>query len=499
MKQDIKYIIKKIIIGICITLGVFYLKPLIGLAETIEFKVTSDNYSGSPFTTNANRLSYADYVFTYTLDKSFLSIDDLDVNIKLYSRNLNPYDHYIIFRNENINAYFFYFLNGVSDYELYTDNGYYSHSGDNPTYFEFSFMLLTSEDDFPGGSMSKGVLNFKNDYKNFFAYTDWQYSSAGYIGLTDEFKVVDTNLDSLLIDGKPFVGIPSNYEKIDLTGYNAVLFYPKDYRKVRSCTNVDNVEDVPKQPGGIGGEDTNVCKYIFGFDGYFLHNFTSALIQLDDNNHVLNELYKSYDTLQYDFYSNPYINKNYGFIFYNRDNIYTSDDGYVELKSNKGYAVIYFDSNLYNYVLIKDINTYNGTSLNFIDDKGNEVNTSVSSDSVKQDDNVDGAIGDASNFFSDFKDNDHGLSSIITSPLDFINQLSNSSCAPLVLPIPYSNNQNITLPCMTSIYENNFGIIYSIYSSVIIGITGYWVCVRIYFLVKGFKDPEDDKIEVLEL
>ena len=112
------------------------------------------------------------------------------------------------------------------------------------------------------------------------------------------------------------------------------------------------------------------------------------------------------------------------------------------------------------------------------------------------DDTVD--TGSAGGFFEDFEDNDHGLSDIITLPLNFIKSLTSNTCSPLSVPLPFVN-QNLSLPCMSEIYSQYFGAFFSIYQAVTTGLIGYWVAVRIFGLVKGFKDPEDDKIEVMDL
>lgn len=109
-----------------------------------------------------------------------------------------------------------------------------------------------------------------------------------------------------------------------------------------------------------------------------------------------------------------------------------------------------------------------------------------------------GATDSAGSFFEDFEDNDYGLSDIITMPLEFINGLSSSSCYSLELPLPFVD-KDIEIPCMTPIYETYFGSFLTLYQIITTGFISYWVCVNIYGLVKGFKDPDSDKVEVMEL
>lgn len=114
------------------------------------------------------------------------------------------------------------------------------------------------------------------------------------------------------------------------------------------------------------------------------------------------------------------------------------------------------------------------------------------------DDDVAGANTDASDFFSSFQTDTYGLSSIITAPLNLIESLTSTTCQDLVLPLPFVN-QNLTLPCMSKIYQQNFGTFFSIYQTITFGIVSYWVIVRIFNLVKDFKNPDHDEIEVMDL
>ena len=129
-----------------------------------------------------------------------------------------------------------------------------------------------------------------------------------------------------------------------------------------------------------------------------------------------------------------------------------------------------------------------------------DENTQVQED-IKDsitDSNTSESQSSAGSFFEDFKSDDYGLSDIITMPLTFIKGLSNASCYSLDLPFPFVD-QSVQIPCMTSIYENYFGSFLTLYQTITTGFIAYWVCVNIYRLVKNFKNPDDDKVEVMEL
>ena len=136
-----------------------------------------------------------------------------------------------------------------------------------------------------------------------------------------------------------------------------------------------------------------------------------------------------------------------------------------------------------------------GSSSNKIDNVTNSVNDINSS---INDTNINGALSVGSSFFSNFTTNTHGLTGIITAPLTAIQSLTSQTCSPLVLPIPFVD-EDLTLPCMRPIYVQHFGSFMTIYDIVTLGIVSYWVLVRIFALVKDFKNPDHDEIEVMDL
>lgn len=127
-------------------------------------------------------------------------------------------------------------------------------------------------------------------------------------------------------------------------------------------------------------------------------------------------------------------------------------------------------------------------------DRGNQIQQDTNN-TIKSDE-VDTSTGNS--FFNNFSNNGHGLTGVINAPLSFIQSLSNSSCSSVSVTIPFVN-EKFNLPCFSSFYKENFNAVYTIYQVVITALVGYWVCVKIYAMVKGFKDPTDDRIEVMDL
>ena len=129
----------------------------------------------------------------------------------------------------------------------------------------------------------------------------------------------------------------------------------------------------------------------------------------------------------------------------------------------------------------------------------NEVKQEIqSTNDTLNNDNVDESLTEADDFFNGFTTNTHGLTGIITAPLNAIQSLTSKTCSPLVLPIPFVD-KDLTLPCMRQIYTEHFGGFMNLYDVIIIGIVSYWVLVRIFTLVKDFKNPDHDEIEVVDL
>lgn len=100
--------------------------------------------------------------------------------------------------------------------------------------------------------------------------------------------------------------------------------------------------------------------------------------------------------------------------------------------------------------------------------------------------------------FKSFSSNTFGLTSVITAPLVLITQITGGTCQGLTIPIPYTNS-NMVLPCMYDIYEDTLGSFFDIYQMITFGIIAYWVVIKFLNLVKDFKNPDHDEIEVLEL
>lgn len=165
-------------------------------------------------------------------------------------------------------------------------------------------------------------------------------------------------------------------------------------------------------------------------------------------------------------------------------------------KINYGYSKD-FDDYTYNAILdgFDEISNNQKETNQKLEDLNDSVKDT--NDTIKDSDTSE-ASGEADSFFSGFTTDTHGLTSIITAPLTLIGNITSSSCSPLQVPLPFVD-KNISLPCMSTIYKKKFGSFFDIYQTITFGIVAYWVCVRIFNLVKDFKNPDHDEVEVMDL
>lgn len=131
-------------------------------------------------------------------------------------------------------------------------------------------------------------------------------------------------------------------------------------------------------------------------------------------------------------------------------------------------------------------------SQNKTNEKLDETNKNITNSDTSE------ATSSAESFFSGFESDDFGLTSVITAPLNLITSITSSTCKPLGFDVPFVNYK-AELPCMGTIYKNFFGDFLYVYQIITFGMVSYWVCINIYSMVKGFKDPDSDKVEVLDL
>lgn len=179
----------------------------------------------------------------------------------------------------------------------------------------------------------------------------------------------------------------------------------------------------------------------------------------------------------------------------------TADPDYVHLRRNStiSYRNWSFTGTTDNSDVIINQNQIQIDQNNNIINNQNETNNKLDDiNDTLQDNNISGAETDADSLVNNpvFQDST-GLNNIISLPLDFINTIGNT-CTPITLNIPFINT-NVTLPCFSSVLSDKVPTIYNLLVVVINGFILYRCCLDIYGIVKNAKNPNSDRIEVLDL
>ncbi len=130
-------------------------------------------------------------------------------------------------------------------------------------------------------------------------------------------------------------------------------------------------------------------------------------------------------------------------------------------------------------------------SINNVGDKVGDMNDTI------KDSNTDEAQNSANGFFNGFEDNSHGLSGIVSSPLVLIKNFSSNSCTPVNIPIL---GKSATLPCGNTFF-NQPGVteFVNVFNIICGSLIAYGAFCGIRKKVEDFKNPDDSKVEVLDL
>lgn len=295
---------------------------------------------------------------------------------------------------------------------------------------------------------------------------------AGINSTQSTGNFIDANSD---IIGQAYYSVPKNL------AYN--------YLVLTYCSSSDSV-----QPGFAPNIYVTDSVYHVDTKQYCHTNYGSVTGTVKMNFFTIKNWYYNEDQ--------AYLDVSYTY-FHNSDSQYSQAFQFLGLSSQSSQDV---SIAILAYLKQQQTNQDYTTILNEIKNNQNDykkelqdVNSSIqkTQETIENTD-IQGAQDSAGGFFNDFTTDTHGLTAIITAPLSLITSITSKSCSPLVLPLPYVH-KDLTLPCMGAIYSNYFGSFLSIYQLITFGIVAYWVCVRIFNLVKDFKNPDHDEIEVLDL
>lgn len=110
-----------------------------------------------------------------------------------------------------------------------------------------------------------------------------------------------------------------------------------------------------------------------------------------------------------------------------------------------------------------------------------------------KDDDVD--TSQATDFFQNFNDNTHGLSGIISAPLNAINSMLNNQCSPLTATW---KGKTISFECGYSFWQRLIGF-QTFLNVALDGLLCYRILSKLFKLIEKLKNPNDDRVEVMDL
>lgn len=112
--------------------------------------------------------------------------------------------------------------------------------------------------------------------------------------------------------------------------------------------------------------------------------------------------------------------------------------------------------------------------------------------------NIENGYNTSIEFFSNFNDNDNnGISSIVSAPLVAIRSMLSNQCTPVSISV---YNKQIQLPCGSTFWGRQDVATFKVtYNTIIGGFLCYCILRNLFILIHNMKDPDNDKVEVMDL
>lgn len=510
LSKDIRYIIKRILIGVGIAVLLFNLKQcnVYALEKNIYMNLT---YSGSGSDPYFYRYGNYNGYYSSALDFEFVSSNLTKWNFQTYLQTYitSPY-YYIVYYNSNLNVYYYDIItfrkayvnvdniNVVSlNIDFDNNRGIYLYSFVNSTdindnsfnnaFKHNSFFLSDSNvindlDIYCDSisSYSPTSVDISNGYD---FYTYYSSNSGGALvninnsSFWNDFEILDTNISNIYLDNNIIYGNGNFNAQVDLIENQAVYFVPKNYQTIEK-TSIDNIDFI---------------NFPFQYKGSLKHGFfnifnTNQLVFNYSPQSVLSSSdYTSYDIDFPLYYDNNSQDLN-SIIFFNQNQVNSS---------------IKFDSTLFDYYIIDDMSNYKN-DIDIIDTSGNSQSLSINFYKTIDEMWQEGLTVDSDYWLAGFKNNDYqnnldAYFDLFTIPFEWLRGLSRDRCTSISLPLPFVNS-SITLDCLSSKFKsvlgNNF---YNIMFYIITGLLAYRITIHNIDTLTDVLNPSDDKLEVVEL
>lgn len=130
-------------------------------------------------------------------------------------------------------------------------------------------------------------------------------------------------------------------------------------------------------------------------------------------------------------------------------------------------------------------------ALSDINDSINKVEDSINNSDIS------GSSSTAGDFFNGFENESHGISGIVTAPLKLINSFNSDSCTAVVFSIW---GKEFNLPCGTDFFNrSDIKPFIDIFNIIVGGLISYGAVRGIFKKIEDLKNPDDSKVEVIDL
>lgn len=175
--------------------------------------------------------------------------------------------------------------------------------------------------------------------------------------------------------------------------------------------------------------------------------------------------------------------------------------------TNNGGVGINYSFNLsglkygFNYESTEIVNGLNGIQqqqVNTTTTIQNFNNYVSNNDTTEAETNQTTALGGISDTFNSHMSKANELTQFFLIPINFMVNIQNNTCKPLVWDIPFVNTR-VQIPCMSTIYNSYFSTFISVFSLIMTSLLGYRSMLKLFNAIKGMVDAEDDKVEVVDL
>lgn len=501
LKNDTRYIIKKIIIGVGIALILAFLK---------NNNVFADELTSICYDSNNNN------IITSCNNSPYDTSTNYDIKMENFGLKFVPnlssgyYLYQFAFYNSDHNIYHFLSFNFDTTGSFLGQFGYiYNYFV--PNYYSFNYYLNSLSVWTTIGTEYFVVESNTSDYYwlidnlNDISYSQFtimignkpytiirNFNFSDRLGLT--YNLINPNTWTYYYnnttsnlnlsyeinnnDGTSSI-FPEldNKKEISLKNNQAVYFVPKNYQTIEKTT-IDNIDFI---------------NFSFQYKGTLKHGFFNI-----SNNNELVFNYSPQSILS----SNDYTSFDIDFPLY-YDNNSQDLNSIIFFNQNQANSSIKFDDTLFDYYIINDMSNYKN-NINIIDTNGNSQSLNINFYKTIDEMWQEGLVVDSDYWLSGFQNNGYqnnlnAYFDLLTIPFQWLRGLSRDKCSSISLPLPFVNS-SITLQCLSSKFKsvlgNNF---YNIIFYIITGLLAYRITIHNIDTLTDILNPSDDKLEVVEL